>query len=205
MPEIHETFTPEHIRDVGLGIQAMIEKYGHTLEGFEIKNECSNEKRLLNTTRPVECLSIDDATKAINRKYDVDLAIDGTFLVFTNRKTGKAEPPIGGLGPIIKTTSILEKEYSYAQPDCTLIAGVVSKLYELASSKKKKVNLYLNEDSFDVKRFDFFGVMDKMSIDEFARNCIYRTEANFTVWPDDEEELCSLVNNTEKNNEFRSL
>ena len=205
MPEVHETFTPEHIRDVGLGIQAMIDKYGHTLDGFETKNKSSNEHRLLNTARPVERLSVDDATEAVSRKYDVDLAIDGTFLVFTNRKTGESEPPVGGLGPIIKTTSILEKEYSYAQPECTLLAGVVSKLYQIAEKKKKKVNLYLGEDAFDVKRFDFFGVMDKFSVDEFVRNNIYKMEANLTVWPDDEEELCCIVNKESKNNEWRIL
>ena len=72
------------------------------------------------------------------KRYDVDLAIDGSFLVISNRKNNEAEPPIGGLGPVFRISGIIENELGYCQPECELTIGVVHNLFTIADKKDAK-------------------------------------------------------------------
>ena len=68
-------------------------------------------------------------------KYDVETALDGSFLIFIKRETRTYECPVGGLGPFFKVAAIIESELVFPQPEAELIGNVVLNLYKYAKEK----------------------------------------------------------------------
>ena len=138
MPKIQKQFTFRTVDRVWEGILDMMDaNNGRTTNGFK-KRIVKNPQDYINFERKVESLTIEDATAEILKRYDVDLAIDGSFLVISNRKNNEAEPPIGGLGPVFRIAAIIEDDLGYCQPECELIIGVVHNLFTRASEKDAK-------------------------------------------------------------------
>ncbi len=138
MPEIQKQFTFETVGDVWEGILDMLDiNNGRTTNGFK-KRITKKPQESINFKRKRESLTVEEATEEILKRYDVDLAIDGSFLIISNRKNNEAEPPIGGLGPVYRISSIIESELGYCQPECELIIGVVHNLFAIAGKKDAK-------------------------------------------------------------------
>ena len=138
MPEIQKRFTFKTVDRVWEGILDMIDtNNGRTTNGFK-KRVIKKPQDYINFERKRESLTIEEATDEVLKRYDVDLAIDGTFLVISNRKNNEAEPPIGGLGPVFRISAIIESELGYCQPECELTIGVVHNLFTIAGKKDTK-------------------------------------------------------------------
>lgn len=138
MPELHKQFTFKMIEKVWGGIFDMFDfNNGCTTNGFK-KRIIKKPQGLVPLERKRETLTIDEATNEILTRYDVDLAVDGSFLVFTEHKYNEPEPPIGGLGPVFRTANIIECQLGYCQPECELIIGVVHNLFMIAGKKENK-------------------------------------------------------------------
>lgn len=149
MPDMHRNFNPYNVGDVGLAISGMVEENGTTTDGYNAKDivDKNGIPKSINTARSRETYSVDEAVKDILVKYGISTAIDGSYLMFVNRDTGKPEPPFAGIGPFIKVAHIFERELSFAQPESSLIASVVSKLYEIA---RKNPFILINKSYADL-------------------------------------------------------
>lgn len=99
------------------------------------KQQYQDSIESINTLRCREFYSPEEATADILKKYDVETALDGSFLIFINRETGAYESPIGGLGPFFKVAAIIESELVFPQPEAELIGNVVLNLYKYANEK----------------------------------------------------------------------
>lgn len=138
MPEIQKQCSFATIGDVWRGIFDMLDTNNNRTTNGLRNRTFKDPRKFINFERKKESLSIEEATNEFIKKYDVDLAIDGSFLVITNRKSNTAEDPIGGLGPIFRIASIIENELEYGQPECELIIGVVHNIFEIAKKKEEK-------------------------------------------------------------------
>lgn len=138
LPETQKQYTFKTIDKVWEGIFDMIDtNNGRTTNGFK-ERIIKKPQDYINFERKRKSLTVEEATDEILKRYDVDLAIDGSFLVISNRKNNEAEPPIGGLGPVFRISGIIENELEYGQPECELIIGVVHNLFEVAKKKEEK-------------------------------------------------------------------
>lgn len=138
LPETQKQYTFKTIDKVWEGILDMIDtNNGHTTNGFK-ERIVKKPQDYINFERKRESLTVEEATDEILKRYDVDLAIDGSFLVISNRKNNEAELPIGGLGPVFRISGIIENELGYCQPECELTIGVVHNLFTIAGKKDAK-------------------------------------------------------------------
>ena len=151
MPEVRSKYQFDTTEKVLSGILDMLDEYGgKTTNGLK-KRITKKPEDAIPQVRTRESLSVDEATKEVNEKYDVDLAADGTFLIFTNRRCNETEPPLGGLGPLYRVCQIIEYELKYAQPEFSLILGVAQNLYDKAVQKKEKPYLFSEKEKQKVE------------------------------------------------------
>lgn len=130
------------------------------------------KKTIIKTAVPVErqgtwfnnkkrrkIVTAEDIVEKFTQLYDIDLAVDGSFLLYTEYKSGRRRIPMGGLLPFHDIADFIEHKCNYVRPEFELVLETAQKILDVAKKKESRPYVWSSRQKPKAPSADFMGAL----------------------------------------------